>query len=76
MNYCPARCHSKVYTDSVWLGGGGVFSCVVDHILQEFNILHLTRFRNYKIAIPPQTKNYEGRGPQTDKHHAAKSLYR
>jgi hypothetical protein len=33
-------------------------SCVVvvDHILQEFNILFLTRCRSYKLAIPPQTK--------------------
>jgi hypothetical protein len=28
----------------------------VDHILQEFNTLFLTRFRTYKIASPPQTK--------------------
>jgi hypothetical protein len=28
----------------------------VDHILQEFYILFLTRFRTYKIATPPQTK--------------------
>ncbi len=34
----------------------GVLSCVVDHILQEFNTLFLTRFRTYKIAAPPQTK--------------------
>ncbi len=35
-----------VYTDSVWLwgGGGGVYT------------LFLTRFRTYKIASPPQTK--------------------
>jgi hypothetical protein len=31
-------------------------SCVVDHILQEFNTLFLTRFRTYKISTPPQTK--------------------
>jgi hypothetical protein len=31
-------------------------SCVVDHILQEFNTLFLTTFRTYKIATPPQTK--------------------
>jgi hypothetical protein len=37
-------------------GGEGVLSCVVDHILQEFNTLFLTRFRTYKIATPPQTK--------------------
>ncbi len=37
-------------------GGWGVLSCVVDHILQEFNNMFLTRFRTYKIATPPQTK--------------------
>jgi hypothetical protein len=39
-------------------GGGGLLSCVVDHILQEFNTLYsyLTRFRTYKIVLPPQTK--------------------
>jgi hypothetical protein len=30
--------------------------CTVDHILQEFYTLFLTRFRTYKTAIPPQTK--------------------
>jgi hypothetical protein len=45
------------YTDSVRLWGGcRVLSCVVDHILQEFITLFLTRFRTYKIATPPQTK--------------------
>jgi hypothetical protein len=34
----------------------GVLSCVVDHILQEFNTLFLTRFRTCKTATPPQTK--------------------
>jgi hypothetical protein len=39
-------------------GGGGVLlSCVVDHILQQFNTLFLTRFRAYKIATPPANKN-------------------
>jgi hypothetical protein len=28
----------------------------VDHILQEFYTLFLTRFITYKIATPPQTK--------------------
>ncbi len=37
-------------------GGGGVLKCIVDHILQEFYTLFLTRFRTYKIASPPQTK--------------------
>jgi hypothetical protein len=31
-------------------------SCVVDHILQDFNALFLTRFRTYKIATRPQAK--------------------
>ncbi len=34
------------------MGVGGVLSCVVDHILREFNTLFLTRFRTYKIAKP------------------------
>ncbi len=45
---------------SVWLvwveGRWGFWSCVVDHILQDFYTLFLTRFRTYKIASPPQTK--------------------
>ncbi len=36
--------------------GGGVLNCAVEHILQEFYTLLLTRFRIYKIASPPQTK--------------------
>jgi hypothetical protein len=36
--------------------GWGVLSCVVDHILQEFNTLFLIIFRTYKIATPPHTK--------------------
>ncbi len=39
-----------------WGGWGGVLSCVVDHILQKFNTLFLTRFRTYKIAKSPKTK--------------------
>jgi hypothetical protein len=54
----PSQSKCTLYTDSVWLWGvgEGVLSCVVDHILQEFNTLFLTTFRTYKIAIPPQTK--------------------
>ncbi len=37
-------------------GGWGVLKCTVDHILQEFYTLFLTRFRTYKIASPPLTK--------------------
>jgi hypothetical protein len=53
-------CQSTEYIASVWLGGGkgggGVLSPVGDHILREFRTLYLTRFRNYKIATPRQTK--------------------
>jgi hypothetical protein len=47
--------------DSMWLWGGGevgggVLNCVVDHIMQDFYTLFLTRFRTYKIDSPPQTK--------------------
>ncbi len=31
-----------------------MLSCVVDHMLQEFYTLFLTRFGTYKIASPPQ----------------------
>jgi hypothetical protein len=37
-------------------GGGEVLKCTVDHFLQEFYTLFLTRFETYKIASPPQTK--------------------
>jgi hypothetical protein len=43
-----------------WEGVGGL-SPVGDHILQEFNTLHLTRFRTNKIDRPPQ-KNLGGKG--------------
>ncbi len=45
-----------------------MLSCVGDHILQEFNTLFMTRFRNYKIARPLRTKTKEEKGPETDKH--------
>jgi hypothetical protein len=47
-----------IQTVCVAVGGGGwgMSNCVVDHILQEFHTLFLTRFRTYKIASPPQTK--------------------
>jgi hypothetical protein len=52
----PTKC--TVYTDSVylWGGGWGVMNCTVHHILQKFYTLFPTRFRTYKIASPPQTK--------------------
>ncbi len=43
-------------TVCVTVRGGGMLNCAVDHILQEFYTLFLTRFRIYKIATPPQTK--------------------
>jgi hypothetical protein len=33
-----------------------MLNCAVDHIMQEFYALFLTRFRTYKIATPSQTK--------------------
>ncbi len=36
--------------------GWGVLKWTVDHILQEFYTLFLTRFRTYKIVSTPQTK--------------------
>jgi hypothetical protein len=51
-----------VYTDCVWLGGGGRVFCVGDHILQEFNTLYLTRFTTYKIALTTPNKNLGGEG--------------
>ncbi len=36
---------------------------VGDHILQEFNILYLNRFRTYKTARPPTAKNLGEEGP-------------
>jgi hypothetical protein len=35
---------------------GGVLKCTVDQILQEFYTLFLSRFKTYKIALPPQAK--------------------
>ncbi len=52
----PSQSKRTEYTDSVWLwgvGGGGVFSCVVDHILQEFNTLFLTRFNQQNCYTIP-----------------------
>ncbi len=46
----------SIYRQCVTVEGGGVLKCTVDHILQGFYTLFLTRFRTYKIATPPQTK--------------------
>jgi hypothetical protein len=54
----PSQSKRTAYTDSVWLwGGGGVLSCVVDHNLQEFNTLFLSRFRTYKNCYTSPNKN-------------------
>ncbi len=58
----PVLKYSINCTDSVWLGGGGVLSCVGDHILQEFYTMYLTRLGTYKIALPPQTNPRRGGG--------------
>jgi len=72
VNYCPSNLLSgsppqplppfpkskyRIYRQRVAGRGWGVMSCVGGYILQEFNTLFLTRFRTYKIASPPQTKN-------------------
>jgi hypothetical protein len=71
VNYCPFNLLSgspltplprTVYTDSVWLVGDGVLSCVEDHILQELDILFLTRFTTYKIAFPSLNKSLGEKG--------------
>ncbi len=46
----------SIYKQCVSGGGGGMLNCAVDHILEEFYTLFLTRFRTYKIASRPQTK--------------------
>jgi hypothetical protein len=50
----PPLSEYSIYRQCVAVGG--VLSRVVDHILQEFNTLFLTRLRTYKIAAPPKTK--------------------
>jgi hypothetical protein len=51
------------------VGGGGILSCVGDHILQEFTTLYLTRFRTLQNCLTtPEQKPRRGGGPQTDKH--------
>ncbi len=52
----PPPFPNEQYTQTVCDCGGGVLKCTVDHILQEFYTLFLTRFRTYKIASPPLTK--------------------
>jgi hypothetical protein len=51
-----SQCTVYMYRQCVTVGVGGVLKCTVDHILQEFYTLFLTRFRTHKIATPPQTK--------------------
>ena len=38
-------------------GGWGMLKCTVDHILQEFYTLYLTRFKTFKIAHRPKQKS-------------------
>jgi hypothetical protein len=56
----PSQSQSTVYTDSVWLGGGGrELSCIGD---QEFNTLFLIRFQNLKNCQPNHPKQKPLRG--------------
>jgi hypothetical protein len=43
------------------VGGGGVLICVVDHILQEFDTLFLTRLRKL-LHHPKQKRQHLGIG--------------
>ncbi len=77
VNYCPSnllfgspppplppfsKLKYSIYRQCVAGRGGGVLSCVGDHILQEFTNLFQTRFRTYKCALPHQTKTSRGVG--------------
>ncbi len=55
----PSQTKCTVYTDNVCLRGGEGEGelCCVDHILQEFYTLFLTRCRTYQITSPPQTND-------------------
>ncbi len=69
VNYCPSNLLScspppppppkvkvqYIQTVCVWEGVGGVQLCWRPY-LHELNTLYLTRFRTYKIALPPQTR--------------------
>ncbi len=44
-------CQSTLYTDSVWLGGGGVLSPAGDHILQEFITINVPLFKKLRDII-------------------------
>ena len=54
--YLPNVQYMQTVCDCGGRGVGRVLKCTVDHILQEFYTLFLTRFRTYKIASPPLTK--------------------
>jgi hypothetical protein len=71
-------CQSTVYTDIVWLGGGGgcrVSNPVGDYFLQEFNTLYLNRYTTYKIARPPN-KNLGGEWASCCKVPSQVNLFR
>ncbi len=52
----PQKKTFSIYRQCV-IVGGGLLSCVVDHILEEFNTLFQTKFRTYKIATTTPNKN-------------------
>ncbi len=52
------------YSQSCW------YFCCVESIYKSYTLgtVYMTRFLTYKFALPPQTKTYERKAPQTDKH--------
>ncbi len=64
----PSHSQRTLYTDSVWLGGvwGGGCWVVLETIFCRS--LTLCIWPDSEPTLSPQTKTWEGRGPQTDKH--------
>jgi hypothetical protein len=50
----PSQTTCTVYTDSMWLRGGGVLNCAVDRILQEFYTLFLTDLEPTNLLHHPK----------------------
>jgi hypothetical protein len=60
--YPTSQSQKQLYTDSVWLGGGGVLSCVGDHILHEFNHSVSDQTQNLQNCYTTTNKKLGGEG--------------